>query len=220
VIILITAVISSIGFFFVLKFLIQSLKHKTNSEAITEVPIIHNQILIVDGAIEKAVQYASDLVPFNDAIERQEKEKIMKLELDKELSALAVLEIKLNELKLEVEENEKEYNDIKKGKESSQELNEAIKASKSGLTSQNIELQNKIENTLNNISTFTTKTKLNPNQEAGFKLINNNIKNANKQLGILIQSYNQSSTRFLNLYGQFNDLEMEFSKLVEKELSD
>jgi chromosome segregation ATPase len=220
VFILIAAVIFSVVFFFGLKFLIQSLKKKTTSEATSEVPLIVKKIAVVDEAIEKAIQYASDLAPFDDAIERQEKEKVMRQELDKELSALGVLESKLNELKLEVEDTEKEYNEIKKGKESSQELDEAIKANKPALATEHKELQNNIESTLRNISEFITKTRLNANQEAGLKLITNNIQNANKQLGTLVQSYNQSSTRFLNLYEQFNDLEIEFSKLVEKELND
>jgi predicted nuclease with TOPRIM domain len=207
-------------FFFGLKRLIARMNQSTTSEATLEIPRVLEEIEKIDTAINNALEYASELVTFDEAIERQEKEKVMKEELNKQISLIATLEGKLDELKLEVEETEKEYNEIKKGKESAREVSDSIKSSKDSLKSENDTLQEGLAEVMNTLKEFSSKTKLNANQEAGFKVITGNIEAANNQLESLVTSYKQSSSRFLNLHEQFDDLEIEFSKLVEQELSD
>lgn len=214
------SIVLGVIFFFGLKFFVSKVNSSTTSEATEKIPLINQKIKSIDTATVQALEYAEELIPFDEAIERQEKEAVMKAELNKQLSTLSNIESKLSDLKLEVEETEKEYNEIKKGKESAQEVSDNIKSKKDSLKSENLALQNSIKEVFDALKSFTSTTKLNPNQEAGFKLITENVQLANKQLESLVASYNQSSGRFQNLHDQFNDLEVEFSKLVEKELSD
>jgi uncharacterized phage infection (PIP) family protein YhgE len=217
---IIFTIIFGVCFYYGLRFAIEKTNKNTTSEASSEIPKVIGLIESTDKTIQEILAYASELLPFDEAIERQEKEQLLKEELNKQLSILAKTEGQLNELKLEVDETEQEYNEIKKGKESAQEVADNIKNRKNSLKEESESLQNGLADVTSSIREFATKTKLNANQEAGFKLILGNIEAANKQLETLITSYNQSSSRFLNLHEQFNDLEVEFSKLVEKELSD
>ncbi len=217
---LLASIFLGVAYFFSIKFLIARINQNTTSEAETQIPEVIKEITTVDETIQKALEYANELVPFDQALERREKESILQEELKKQLTAISKLEGNLNELKFEVEETEREYNEIKKGKEEAEDVTKNIKSQKSNLESENETLQKNLTNILEALKTFSQTKKLDANQDAGFKIILSNINTANKQLETLVMSYKQSSARFLNLHEQFNDLEVEFSRLVEQELSD
>lgn len=206
--------------FYGLKFLIKKVYTQTTSESSTKIPEINIQITKNDEIIYKVLSYTQGLLPLSDALKRKEQEQNLKNELIKSERIIFELEKNLSALKSEVDETQNEYNKVKKGKESGDAISENIKTRKNELKNENDSLQKSLQESLNGIESFSKSTRLNQNQEAGVKLILGNIQDANKQLETLINSYNQSSSRFLNLYEQYSDLEVEFTRLVEQELSD
>jgi chromosome segregation ATPase len=206
--------------FYGLKFLIKKVYTQTTSESSTKIPEINIQITKSDDMIHEDLSYTQGLLPLSDALKRKEQEQNLKNELIKSEKIIFELEKNLSALKSEVDETQNEYNKVKKGKESGDAISENIKTRKNELKNENDSLQKNLLESLNGIESFSKSTRLNQNQEAGVKMIIGNIQDANKHLETLINSYNQSSSRFLNLYEQYSDLEVEFTRLVEQELSD
>ncbi|HMO16727.1 MAG TPA: hypothetical protein PKA63_02630 [Oligoflexia bacterium] len=190
------------------------------SDASERLKEIDSKLASLDPIVEKAVEYAENLDPLSLAIERRNRESELKDGLSKELAKLADLEKKLANLQKQVEVAEESHNELKRGKEESESLAKLIKERKKELENENENIKTEIEKYLAQITSLATTKKLSSDQNAGTKIIFNSLTNASKQLETLSSSYNQASTRFLNLQTQFSDLEKEFTKLVEKELTE
>jgi chromosome segregation ATPase len=184
------------------------------------IKILEAKIEEINSSINNALNYSSQLVPLESALERKSEEKIIRAELEKELKTLKQLEMRLNSLQTEVEVAEASHHEIKRGKEASEELSKAIKERKDKLDKENNKIINDIDLSLDQLSSLSKGLSLTKDQDTGMKIIFNGISNSKKQIQTLVQAYKQSSGRFINLQAQYQDLEKEFTKLVEKELQD
>lgn len=200
--------------------LVKVASKEITSDAGEKLTVVEHRIAELDEVFDKAVGYTESLEPLSLAIERRNREQELKDNLNKELAKLAELEKRLATLQKQVEVAEESHNELKRGKEASAEVAKVIKERKKELELENDNIKKEVENSLDQISKLSTKKKLTPDQNAGTKIIFNSTTNASKQLDTLANSYSQASTRFLNLQNQFTDLEKEFTKLVEKELSE
>lgn len=204
------------GFWLLLKFC----RKNSQTDHSSNINELESEIGKINESIANALDYSTRLVPLESALERKREEKEIRAELEKELNTLKQLEIKLTSLQTEVEIAEASHHEIKRGKEASGELSKAIKDSKDKLEKENIKTMANLDLSLDQLSSLSKGLTLNKDQDTGMKIIFNGISNSKKQIQTLVQAYKQSSGRFINLQAQHQDLEKEFTKLVEKELQD
>ena len=96
---------------------------------------------------------------------------------------------------------------------------DSVRARKEELKSEYVRLESELENSLSQLSALSSEVTLTSDQQIGIKKIHGALEKTREQLNLLNEIYTQAQSRFLNLEAQYGELEKEFTKLVEKELS-
>lgn len=216
---LVSAVVGLAVLYAALQFGVKLLSKKQSSGASDQITSIDKTINELNTSIEAALSKFSELVS-GDELDTLEKTKI---ELNNNLKTIETklksLDQALANKQKDVEKAESTHNELKRSKEAAQVLADELKSAKSLLENEHKALESELTQSLTQLETLSSELKINPQAEAGINKIKNSLTNSRTQLNNLIQVYKQGSTRFVNLQAQYHDLEKEFTKLVEKELS-
>ncbi len=215
----ISAIICSGILFAILNFGVKRLSKQNSSGAAEQGEDLQEKIVEITGAVDEAVASFSPLLSA-DALEEIEQTKA---EFDSKLNEvkgkLSTLEKSLSAKQKDVDKAESSHNDLKRSKEAAAILADELKEAKDRLESEHKTLEEELTKSLSQLEVLSSELNLNPEAEAGITKIQNALENSRAHLKNLIQIYSQGSNRFINLQGQYRDLEKEFTKLVEKELT-
>lgn len=173
----------------------------------------------LDEEIQAALNYVSPMVPLADAVKREQDIAALRNEMAAESKKLGDLDGQLSKLQTAVEAAEASHNELKKGKEDSESLADEIRARKDDLASEAKRLEGDLVQSRAQLDVLSEEVTLNQQQKSALNSVTSALENASKQLISLNEIYTVASTRFTNLETQYRELEKEFTKLVEKELS-
>ncbi len=169
--------------------------------------------------IEQALAYLGAMVPLADAVEREQQIAGLRQDLAGETKKLQDLEAQLGRLQGMVETAEQGHSELKKGKEDCDTLADEIRTRKDQLNSEASRLESEIAQSRAQLSMLSEEVTLTKEQKAALNSITAALDHSQKQVTALAEIWTVASNRFVNLETQYSELEKEFTKLVEKELS-
>ena len=195
------------------------LSRQQSSGAAGQIEEIDKKISVINSSIDNAIKKFEHLVSADELEQLDSAKDQLNKTLQEVQSKLHNLENALASKQKEVDAAESSHNDLKRSKEAAAVLADDLKATKAKLESEHKALETELNQSLSQLQALSSELHINPQAEAGINKIKNSLSNSQIQLKTLIQIYQQGSTRFVNLQEQYKDLEKEFTKLVEKELS-
>jgi chromosome segregation ATPase len=194
-------------------------ERKTSASASETVDEVQSQITLIDGALEQALPYVEEMRPLSEAAEREKSIEELAAQLETENAKLAELDKKVESLQADVEVEEASHNELKKGKDDATLLAEELRAGKEALDAEAARLQADLEQSLQQLQNLSGEIEMTAEQQAALNKIGAALESARGQFASVTEIHSQAQTRFFNLEHQYLELEKEFTKLVERELS-
>jgi len=179
---------------------------------------IEEEINSISEAVEQGLAYCGEMIPYNKLKSREGDLEHLNRQLGEERAKLEKLDKQVEGLQGTIEVEEASHNELKKGKEEAGELAEQLRMNKEKLESEFSRLEADLTRSLTEVSALSTEIEMTSDQKIACDKVQSGLENARLQLSTLADIYTQASTRFTNLENQYQELEGEFTKLVEKEL--
>ncbi|MDD2943762.1 MAG: hypothetical protein PHC51_12450 [bacterium] len=171
-------------------------------------------------AIAHSLDRLEQMIPWDQAVSVHNETKKMLDERDACAKQIAQLEKELDIQQGEIDAREKKHNKLKEGKGDAERLAEEIKATQAQLKAESNRLQSQINDSVNQMEVLSAEVSLSAEQTKQLKNIQETLKNLGDRLKMLTKTREQSANRFITLENQYRELEIEYRKLIEKELND
>ena len=180
-----------------------------------------DEITKYDMAINAATESFANLVSLNEILAKQQvKARILKdLEVEKE--KLEKKEKALEQAQGAVDIQEQRHAELKAGKEGSESLAKEIQETKEKLTEQSEHLKVLLGATKNQLSEYVSDKHLpadSENSEA-IERVQLSIDKVSTQLVELVEIHSMAGQRFVGLQRQFAELEKEYHRLIDREIT-
>ncbi|MCB0317168.1 MAG: hypothetical protein KDD56_00320 [Bdellovibrionales bacterium] len=144
----------------------------------------------------------------------------IKANLEKEKAVLSQVEEKLGGAQKIVEEKEAVQQDIKSAKEEDEIKLEQLLGAYDSVSNETIELEQKLAATLKNLDSMAEETGIDPNLKLMLEELSSVLTNAGSRLRDLLTEYQSVNERIQTLKSQHEDLEEEYTRLVEQQLGE
>ncbi|RMG43390.1 MAG: hypothetical protein D6719_03855 [Candidatus Dadabacteria bacterium] len=144
----------------------------------------------------------------------------IKTELEKEKELLKEIEGKLDVAQKTVEEKENIQQELKSAKEEDEKKLEELLTSYEQISSESIALEQKLAQSMKNLDQMMEEVQMTEAQKALVNEISEALTQAGSTLRELIMEYETLNERLNNLRAQHEDLEDEYTKLVEQQLGE
>ena len=141
-------------------------------------------------------------------------------DLENEKAALKELESRLDEAQTNVEQKESHQQELKSSREEDEIKLEEILTSYSDISSESISLEQKLAQSLKNLDSISEEVELNDDQKAILEDLSSALSNAGENLRNLLMEFETVNERLTLLREQHEDLEDEYTKLVEQQLGE
>ena len=195
------------------------LRSQASKEVGKERDVFKAEIAKFDDAIEVALSSLSGMSPLSDVRELEEKRKKIAADFDVERGKVTKLEGDLAALQKKVDKQEARHNELKKGKEDADRIADDIRANQEKLLAESKKLESELGQSKAQMSALVSSLPLDADQRAAIKEITDAVEKLGEQLKTLMEVNEVTSGRFLALQTQYSELEKEYRKLVDKELS-
>ena len=217
--ILVTTVIGAVLFAGGIFVLDRIFKAKKGASVGKDVAVFEEQVGSLTSAIEKSLSYVEEMQPLENAKDLESQIEGLERELAGEREKLAKLDKQVEALQSSVEAEEAQHGELKRGKDEATALANEIRSRQDEMGLEYNRLENELEQSLAQLSALSGEISLNPEQKSALKKITTAMEKSREQLTVLVDLHTQARNRFLSLETQYAELEREFTKLVEKELS-
>jgi chromosome segregation ATPase len=147
----------------------------------------------------------------------QTEEFVQGLESQKQL--IKELEARLDQAQKDVEAKEGEQQEMKSSKEEDEKRLLEITTAYDSYSSQSVSLEHQLAASLKNLDTMLVEVPMTPDQKAVFQELSSTMTSASSRLRDLFVDYQAVHERLEGLKSQHTDLEEEYTKLVEQQLS-
>jgi chromosome segregation ATPase len=147
----------------------------------------------------------------------QTEEFVQALEAQKQL--IKDLEVRLEQAQKDVEAKEGAQQEMKSAKEEDENRLSEITAAYDTYSSQSVSLEHQLAASLKNLDTMIIEVPMTTDQKAVFQELSNTLTSASGRLRDLFIDYQAVHERLEGLKSQHKDLEEEYTKLVEQQLS-
>lgn len=186
---------------------------KASSDSDSDASALH-------AAIAHSLDKLEQMIPWDQAVVVNNETKKMLEERDACAKQIAQLEKELDIQQGEIDTREKKHNKLKEGKGDAERLADEIKATQAQLQAESNRMQSQIADSLNQMEVLSAEVSLSAEQTKQLKNIQDTLKNLSDRLKMLTKTRGQSANRFITLENQYRELEIEYRKLIEKELND
>ncbi len=144
----------------------------------------------------------------------------LKSELEKERTTLKDLEGRLDSSQQQVEEKETHQQEIKSSKEEDEIKLDELLSSYSDISAESIALEQKLAQSMKNLDSIMKEVTLTEPQRKLLDDLNEALNEAGSNLRDLLMEYETVNERLNMLKEQHDDLEEEYTKLVEQQLGE
>jgi chromosome segregation ATPase len=180
---------------------------------------IDKQIKVIDELLERAISHLESQVSLNDLFSKQDelqeaKNRVVALE-EKQKK----IDAQLAKMQEDQAREEAAHNEIKKGKEGFLALAKELRQNKDTLENERATLEREFEQSVVKLTSLSSEISLTDEQQKALDEINQMLNDTKVQLKQQVDVYRQAEKRFENLQKQYSDLEEEFARLVDLELS-
>lgn len=150
-------------------------------------------------------------------LREQAEEFVLALEGQKQL--IKDLEARLEKAQKDIEVKESEQQEMKSAKEEDEKKLSEITAAYDTYSSQSVSLEHELAASLKNLDTMMVEVPMTADQKAVFQELSTALTTASARLRDLLVDYQSVYERLEGLKSQHSDLEEEYTKLVEQQLS-
>lgn len=140
--------------------------------------------------------------------------------LEKSKKELEEFEAKLNKAQVDIEQKENEQQDLKLNKGGDEDKLQELIANFTDLSSKSEDLESQLAQSMDNIDNMSAELKLSEEQEELMKKLSNALTSAGGLMRDLIGEQQAMQDRLSMLDGQHEDLEEEYTRLVEQQLGE
>lgn len=140
--------------------------------------------------------------------------------LSKEKDTLKLTENKLDTAQKDVEAKETHHQEMKAAKDEDEARLAELLASYEDISSESISLEQKLASSMKNLDKIMEQLTLTDEQRAALTDLSNSLTSAGSRLRDLLLEYSGVRERLQNLNQQHNDLEEEYTRLVEQQLGE
>jgi chromosome segregation ATPase len=140
--------------------------------------------------------------------------------LEKSKKELEQFEAKLNKAQVDIEQKENEQQDLKLNKGGDEDKLQELIANFTDLSSKSEDLESRLAQSMDNIDNMSAELKLSEEQEELMKKLSNALTSAGGLMRDLIGEQQAMQDRLSMLDGQHEDLEEEYTRLVEQQLGE
>ncbi len=200
-------------------FFIRKLTKKSQESTGLDMSAGEDRIGELDQVMENAFKQVEGMVPLADARAIEGKIAETMKQFAVEHAKLDQLEKSLARAQKGVDTEEAAYNELKRGKDDAEQLADKIRSDAERVDSETKRIETKIKESKNSLQKLGTEVALTADQKKAVDAIASSLNESSNRLKVLIESYTVASQRFVNLQSQYTELEKEYRKLVEKELS-
>ena len=144
----------------------------------------------------------------------------IKSNLENERASLSEVETKLEGAQKHVEEKEAVQQEIKSAKEEDEIKLEQLLGAYDSVSNETIELEQKLAATLKNLDSMAEEAGIDPNLKLMLEELSSVLTNAGSRLRDLLTEYQSVNERIETLKAQHEDLEEEYTRLVEQQLGE
>ena len=141
-------------------------------------------------------------------------------DLEREKTALKETEAKLDAAQVGVEQKEALQQELKTSRQEDEEKLEKLLSNYSQMSSESVELEQKLAASLKSIDTMLDQLELNEDQRAVIGELSKALTSAGSLLRDLITEHSAINERLNMLRQQHEDLETEYTRLVEQQLGE
>lgn len=141
-------------------------------------------------------------------------------ELEKEKGTLKEVEGKLDAAQKNVETRELSHQALKTAKEEDEQRLQELMNAFGSISSESVSLEHKLAASLKNLDQMSTEVEITDDQKLVLTELSSALLNAGSRLRELILEYNSVNERLTMLQQQHNDLEEEYTRLVEQQLGE
>jgi DNA repair exonuclease SbcCD ATPase subunit len=134
-------------------------------------------------------------------------------------SRLETLSERLDQTRADVERREQEQQEMRALKEEDERAISQALANYTESSTESVGLEQKLAESLRSLDVMSSEIKMSADQQAVFTELSNALTSASSQLRDVIIDYQNAHERLSNLRERFSDLEKEYTKLVEQQLS-
>ena len=200
-------------------FFIRKLTKKSQESTGQDMSAGEDRIGELDQVMESAFKHVEGMVPLADARAIESKIAETMKQFGVEHAKLDQLEKSLAKAQKGVDTEEAAYNELKRGKDDAEQLADKIKADADRVDAETKRIENEIKESKDSLQKLGSEVALTADQKKAVDAIAASLNESSNRLKVLIESYSVASQRFVNLQSQYTELEKEYRKLVEKELS-
>ena len=200
-------------------FFIRKLTKKSHESTGSDMSASEGRITELDVVMEKALKHVETMVPLADARAIEGKIAETMKQYGIEHAKLEILEKSLAKAQKGVDTEEAHYNELKRGKDDAEQLSEKIRADSEKVEGESKRIENEMKAYKEQILALGAEPDVTADQKKSVESIGTSLGESTSRLKTLIESYTVASQRFVNLQSQYTELEKEYRKLVEKELS-
>jgi len=154
----------------------------------------------------QVAQLANNITRYRAALESQKAEREM-------------LELKLAGAQTDVVNREAAHQELKTVKREDEVVLQEVVSNYHDISTESVSLERRLADSLKSIDKMTAEVALTADQRAVFEALSNALTTASTQLRDVIVAYQNVYERLAALQGQYSDLENEYIKLVELQLS-
>lgn len=196
----------------------RALSKQASASVGKERELIRAEIDKYDEARDRAIAALKEMVSLDEMAKIEADRVNLKQTVEVESGKVKKLEKDLEALQVRVDKQEAIHNELKRGKEDSDKLAAALRENKDRIN----EEAGALAVGLNQTITTVDKT-LKGGQYGGYQNELNNLESALQTTAASLteyaEIYTRGATRFVNLEKQYEELEREFRKLVDKALT-
>lgn len=173
-----------------------------------------------DKHLRSLLKYVDSYVSRKQCESLAQRSQELQESLDREKGALEETEIKLKTAQSAVEEKETAQQELKSAKEEDELKLEELMAGYSEVSSESSSLERRIAESMKNLDNLMEQLELTAAQKSAFDELSKALTIAGALLRDLITEHSSLNERLELLRGQHDDLEDEYTRLVERQLGE
>lgn len=179
-----------------------------------------NTLREMDTELEKYAKHTSSFASRGQFATLVEMVEQAQVDLEKEKASLKEIESRLDASQKDVEQKEFQQQELKSAKEEDELKLQQLLEAYENISSESINLEQELAQSLKNLDTILGELDVSDEQRAVFEELNSQLSTAGGLLRELITEYNSVNERLNLLREQHEDLEDEYTRLVEQQLGE
>ncbi|MCB0310035.1 MAG: hypothetical protein KDD42_02290 [Bdellovibrionales bacterium] len=195
-------------------------RRKVTGSVSAQLGKLQSRVEEIDTRIENRIKQSGNYASKGQYDSLQKQFSSLKTDLEKEKDGLKALEPKLEACQKSVEEKESEQQELKSAKEEDEVALRQLLDGYESLSSESVQLEQQLAVSMKNLDSIMKEVDLTDEQKAVLEDLSNNLTNAGSTLRDLMMEYDTLNERLNMLQTQLEDLEEEYTKLVEKQLGE